>query len=140
MFTRQVPFLQALVAIVNLVYFGGQSCSSVPRPAPDSQTAVYCDRVRNVPGLANYVTKNIKDRRKVEMPPQEWNGRRCRFVWRSRGFLTKSKDRLWQEQRAEWYPQPVALAVMSDDGNASDGGLTDIDNLAPPRTACWLEK
>jgi hypothetical protein len=61
---------------------------------PDRQTTVYCDRVQNVPGLANYVTKNVKDRSKVEMPPQEWNGRRCRLVWRSRGFLTKSKDRL----------------------------------------------
>ena len=68
---------------------------------PDRQTAVYCDRVQNVPGLANYVTKNVKDRSKVEMPTQEWNGRRCRLVWRSRGFLSKSKDRLWQEQRAE---------------------------------------
>jgi hypothetical protein len=62
---------------------------------PDRRTAVYCDRVRNVPGLANYVTKNVKDRSKVEMPPHEGNGRRCRLVWRSRGFLTKSKDRLW---------------------------------------------
>ena len=30
------------------------------------------------------LTKDIKDRRGVEMPPQEWNGRRCRFVRRSR--------------------------------------------------------
>jgi hypothetical protein len=86
----------------------------------DRQTAVYCDRVRNVPGLANYVTKNVKDRRKVEMPPQEWNGRRCRLVWRSRGFLTKNKDRLWQEQRAEWYPQPVVGVALHGEGNTPE--------------------
>jgi hypothetical protein len=89
---------------------------------PDRQTAVYCDRVRNVPGLANYVTKNVKDRSKVEMPPQEWNGRRCRLVWRSRGFLTKRKDRLWQEQRAEWYPQSVAAVVVADEETRIEGG------------------
>ncbi len=77
----------------------------------DRQTAVYCDQVRNVLGLANYVTKNLKDRSKVEMPPQEWNGRKCRLVWRSRGFLTKSKEDLWKELRAKWYPQPAAEKV-----------------------------
>src|SRR5262249_31861634 len=38
------------------------------------RTAVYCDRVQNVIGTANYVTKNVRDRRGVEMPPPEWNG------------------------------------------------------------------
>ena len=78
------------------------SCSGRP-------TSVYCDRVKTVVGHANYVTKNVKDRNWVEMPPQDWNGRRCRLVWRSRGFLTKNKELLWQEQRAEWYPQPEPL-------------------------------
>jgi hypothetical protein len=87
---------------------------------PVRSTAVYCDRVRNVLGLANYLPKHVKDRSKVEMPPQIWRGRRCRFVWRSRGFLTKSKERLWQEQRAEWYPQPVVGAVLHGEGNTQE--------------------
>jgi hypothetical protein len=102
----------------------------------DRQTAVYCDRVQNVVGLANYVTKNVKDRSKVEMPPQEWNGRRCRLVWRSRGFLTKSKDRLWQEQRAEWYPQPVAGAIPHGEGSSPDDGLI-LQNRPTSPTAAW---
>jgi hypothetical protein len=43
----------------------------VATACPDRQTAVYCGLVRNVVGLANYVTKNVKDRRKVEMPPED---------------------------------------------------------------------
>jgi hypothetical protein len=104
---------------------------------PDRQTAVYCDRVRNVPGLANYVTKNVKDRRKVEIPPQEWNGRRCRLVWRSRGFLTKSKDRLWQEQRAEWYPQPVVSAVLHGEGNTTEIKQAVSNRPTSPTAARW---
>jgi hypothetical protein len=107
---------------------------------PDRQTAVYCDRVRNVPGLANYVTKNVKDRRKVEMPPQEWNGRRCRLVWRSRGFLTKSKARLWQEQRAEWYPEPVVDAVPQGEGNGLDDRQTFKNRPTSPTAARWHER
>ena len=106
---------------------------------PDRQTAVYCDRVRNVPGLANYVTKNVKDRRKVEMPPQEWNGRRCRLVWRSRGFLTKSKDCLWEEQRAEWYPQPVAAGVPDDQADAPEGRQTARERPVSPTARRWPE-
>ncbi|HLJ92423.1 MAG TPA: hypothetical protein VKU02_04440 [Gemmataceae bacterium] len=108
---------------------------------PDRQTAVYCDRVRNVPGLANYVTKNVKDRSKVEMPPQEWNGRRCRLVWRSRGFLTKSKDRLWQEQRSEWYPQPVADAVPHQGEGITLENKQGIQNRpACPVAARWTKR
>ena len=90
----------------------------------DRLTAVCCDRVQNVPGLANYVTKNVKDRSKVEMPLQEWNGRRCRLVWRSRGFLSKSKDRLCQEQRAEWYPQAKADAALHGSEESPDNRQT----------------
>jgi hypothetical protein len=107
---------------------------------PDRQTAVYCDRVRNVPGLANYVTKNVKDRSKFEMPPQEWNGRRCRLVWRSRGFLTKSKDRLWQEQRAEWYPQSGAVAVSHGEESRTDNKQTATMRPTSPTTARWPER
>src|SRR4051794_28576484 len=65
--------------------------------------------------------QECQGRSKVEMPPLEWNGRRCRLVWRSRGFPTKSKDRLWQEQRAEWYPQPVVVAVSHVQGSNPEG-------------------
>jgi hypothetical protein len=107
---------------------------------PARQTAVYCDRVQNVPGLANYVTKNVKDRSKVEMPPQEWNGRRCRLVWRSRGFLTKTKDRLWQEQRAEWYPQPIAATVPQATGNNLDDRQTAKTTLISPTATRWHDR
>ena len=76
---------------------------------PDRQiTAVYCDTIHNAIGLANYLPKNLKDRRPVEMPPEAWNSRTCRLVWLSRGFLTKRKSDLWREQCQEWYPQPAA--------------------------------
>lgn len=111
---------------------------------PDRQTAVYCDRVQNVVGLANYVTKNVKDRRKVEVPPQEWNGRRCRLVWRSRGFLARSKKHLWQEQVAEWYPQPVTADILHDEDTSLDSGQTPNNKPTsratagrPRRRAIW---
>jgi hypothetical protein len=107
---------------------------------PDRQTAVYCDQVQNVVGLANYVTKNVKDRSKVEMPPQDWNGRRCRLVWRSRGFLTKSKDRLWQEQRAEWYPQPVAVAASFGEGKTLEIMQGAKNRPTSPAAARWTKR
>lgn len=66
--------------------------------------AVYCDEVANHIGLANYLPKNIKDRDQVETPPTEWSGKACKFVWNSKGFLTRSRAVLWREQCAEWYP------------------------------------
>ena len=72
------------------------------------------------------------------MPPQEWNGRRCRFVWRSRGFLTKTKGRLWQEQRAEWYPQPVATAVTDGERKPPEGKQTVEKKSTDLAVACWL--
>jgi hypothetical protein len=76
-------------------------------------TAVYCDHVHNPIGLANYLPKNVKDRSHVEMPPEAWNSRTCRLVWRSRGFLTKRKEDLWREQCQEWYP-PHATVQPQD--------------------------
>ena len=84
---------------------------------PGRTTAVYCDRVRNVVGLANYLPKNVKDRRGVEMPPEWWNGRRCRLLWQSRGFLVASKSKLWREQVAEWFPQHDKQASEGQTGN-----------------------
>ncbi len=75
--------------------------------ADREETAVYCDHVHNVIGLANYLPKNLKDRRSVEMPPAEWDSRACRLVWSSRGFLAKRKADLWHEQRLEWYSEPA---------------------------------
>jgi hypothetical protein len=72
---------------------------------PHRQTAVYCARVRNVIGLANYLPKFLRDRRHLEMPPRAWSSYACRLVWRSRGFLSRGKTTLWQEQVQEWYPQ-----------------------------------
>jgi hypothetical protein len=72
---------------------------------PNRQTAVYCARVRNVMGLANYLPKFLQDRRPVEMPPRAWSSYACRLVWRSRGFLSRGKTTLWREQLQEWYPQ-----------------------------------
>ncbi len=93
------------------------------KSCPGRQTLVYADRVRTVIGLAKYTTKDLLDRRGVEMPPQEWSGRSCRFVRRSQGFLTKSKKELWQEQCAEWYPPEEGLDSMN--------GEVDADNLDP---------
>jgi len=94
---------------------------------PRRKVSVYADRVRTVIGHAHYVTKNLKDRRGVEMPPQEWSGKKCRFVRRSGSFLTKTKKELWQEQCREWYPQqaqPDAETTVSGEGEA--------DNSAAP--------
>jgi len=88
---------------------------------PGRSTAVYCDRVRNIIGLANYLPKNIKDRSKVEIPPQMWRGRRCRFIWRSRGFLIKSKETLWREQCAEWFPRPATSIHLNDEKDNDKG-------------------
>ena len=74
------------------------------------------------------------------MPPQEWNGRRCRLVWRSRGFLTKSKDRLWQEQRAEWYPQPVAGAVPHGEGNTLENKHGIQNRPTSPVAERWIKR
>lgn len=63
--------------------------------------ALYCDDVHNVEGLARYLAKNVKDRRRVFRPPHGWRGR---LVACSRRFLIKRKEALWREQVAEWYP------------------------------------
>ncbi len=106
-------------------------------PAPQRQTAVYGDRMRNVVGLANYLTKNVKDRRKVEVPPQGWDGRRCRLDWLWRGFLARSKKHLWQAQVVEWYPQPVAAPFPASTEDRQDNGT--VANTRPT-AAPWPER
>ena len=63
-----------------------------------------------------------------------------RLVWRSSGFLTKNKDRLWQEQRAEWYPQPVVVAVSHVQGSNPEGKQTATMKPTSPTTAPWPER
>jgi hypothetical protein len=46
--------------------------------------------------------------------------------------MTKCKDRLWQEQHAEWYPQPVA-AGPNGEGNSTKDKETSMNRLASKR-------
>ena len=108
---------------------------------PERSTAVYCDRVKNPVGVANYVAKNLLDRRRVELPPVWWNGRQCRLVWRSRGFLTASKAKLWREQCAEWYP-PIAelpeVPVDRERGTSTQPAIaTGQTPQLRPKTLTW---
>jgi hypothetical protein len=100
---------------------------------PGRQVSVYADRVQTVIGHANYVTKNLINRRGVEMPPQEWSGRKCRFVRRSNGFLTKSKKELWEEQGAEWYPPQEGLDTVNGEMEADDLDATEAPANPPER-------
>ncbi len=72
-------------------------------------------------GAAKYIAKDLKDRSAVHRPPAEWDGRRCRSNWQSRGFLVRSKKLLWAELKAEWYPiTTVAPGDESETGEVSD--------------------
>jgi len=102
-------------------------------------TAVYCDHVQNVMGLANYLPKNLKDRRHVEMPPEGWSSRTCRLVWCSRGFLTKRKADLWREQCQEWYPQPADTQQPDDVSPASPNLPADARQERPERSQTALD-
>lgn len=105
---------------------------------PGRAVSVYADRVRNVVGHGNYVTKNLKNRRTVEMPPLEWSGRRCKFVRRSGGFLSKSKAELWREQCNEWYPQPSEPDAASTE---ADAALTAVEApTSPSERFRWLRR
>ena len=68
---------------------------------PDRKVRVYGGNVRTVVGNANYVCKNVKDRRWVHGPPPDWNGKTCHFVRTSKGFLEGTKPSLWKEQCEE---------------------------------------
>jgi hypothetical protein len=58
----------------------------------------YCDRVRSPPATARYVTKDLRDQLKVELPPATFKGR---LVTYSRGFLPAPMRQLWDQLRAE---------------------------------------
>jgi hypothetical protein len=69
-----------------------------------ADTSVYCKKVKNPIGLANYITKNLKNSYKYEKAPCDWDFKACRLVWKSRSFLIKNKATLWKEQIQQWYP------------------------------------
>lgn len=97
-------------------------------------TLAYADRVRTVVGIGKYSVKDLKDRRGVEMPPQEWNGRKCRFVRRSQHFLTKSKQQLWQDQCEEWYPTKAeSVSDLIDQGVGVSLAITEAPGCVPAR-------
>ena len=83
---------------------------------PHRKVSVYGDWVHKVVGLANYVCKNVKDRGGVRGPPPGWNGKTCRFVRTSKGFLSGSKKSLWKEHCEEWYLDDARFAL--DNGAA----------------------
>lgn len=96
----------------------------------DRPVKVYCDTVDSPTAQARYVTKNLRSRRGVLPPPDDWNGKKCRLNWRSRGFLTKSKETLWKEQVAEWFPasthpnEPPQGDEEADDTTNAGGAAT----------------
>ena len=68
---------------------------------------VYLKPVKTAVGSAKYVTKDVRNRRRVNMPPEEWSGKTCRLRRHSRGFLVGTKKALWAEQIEEWYGSPL---------------------------------
>lgn len=105
----------------------------------DHSTAAYCNRVRNVAGLASYTSQRTSSTAARRDATAELNGRWCRLGWRLRAFLTKSKDHLWQEQRADWYLQSVAGAIPHGEGANPDNRLI-LQNRATSPTAAWWSR
>ena len=97
-----------LTVITSAPWSEGQAHSRIRAlwiaSCPDRKVSVYGDFVHNGIGLANYVCKNLKDRSGVRGPPPGWNGKTCRFVRTSKGFLSGSKKSLWKEHCEDWYP------------------------------------
>jgi hypothetical protein len=59
-----------------------------------------CKRVRNVPGVARYIVKDLKNpEKKAEIAPAGFQGR---LFSASRGFLTAPLKDLWRQIRQEW--------------------------------------
>lgn len=96
---------------------------------PGRQVLVYAKPVRNVVGHAKYVTKDVIDRSEVEMPPDEWNGKKCKFVRRSAKFLVRPAEDLWREQRIDWYG-PLPESLDSVNGEIEVDG-TEVDCTPP---------
>ena len=72
------------------------------KSGPERWVGVYAKRIRNVVGYAKYIAKHLKNRGSVERPPPDWNGKKCRLVRTSNGFLIESKKVLWKELCEEW--------------------------------------
>ena len=87
---------------------------------------VHCSLVESDIAVAKYVTKDLKDRGRVRLPPSEWNGRKCRLNWQSRGFLARSKKAIWGEVVSRWYPSTSGVFL------AECKRLLPISQLATP--------
>ncbi len=98
---------------------------------------VYCDRVNDATAHARYVTKNLRDRRGVLPPPDDWNGKTCRLNWRSRGFLSKSKATLWREQIEEWFPKATVPDEPPITHNETPAATTAVQAPTRPVAAFW---
>ncbi len=81
--------------------------------------SVYCKPVKTAEGYARYVTKHLKDRSKVYLPPENWNGHKCRLIWQSRGFLRRPAKEIWAELVQEWYPPHAVTHEESGNGTAT---------------------
>jgi hypothetical protein len=76
---------------------------------------VYFEPTYSVPGTARYVVKDLKGH--VVNPDMLLKDYRGRLWGKSKGFLTKPGEELWQECLREWYPEqdhdgPAGKPVM----------------------------
>jgi hypothetical protein len=65
------------------------------KSCPKRSIAVYCKAVKDPAKLARYIPKYVTHRSPV-LPPDNWNGRICRLVRRSSGFLAAPAKVLWR--------------------------------------------
>ena len=102
------------------------------KSCPQRRVGVYAKRIRDVVGYAKYIAKHVKKRGSVERPPPGWNGKTCRLVRTSNGFLSGPKPSLWKEQCEEWYPKtsrPKSGAASESDAPPQVQLETEPDSL-----------
>jgi hypothetical protein len=97
-FTNRKPHLHGSLIIDKEI--NQKECHNLLRQAWQKacgirQTRVYCKPTKNQVGNARYVTKNIKDRNKVEKIPENWDTKICRINRSSRNFYVYSKEVIW---------------------------------------------
>lgn len=74
--------------------------------------SVYCDTPHNLPGLARYLPKDLKDRRQVRPVPDGWPLR----TKGGRGFFGQPMKDYWRTTYQRWYAgdeEPVEIEVAS---------------------------
>jgi hypothetical protein len=64
----------------------------------EARTAHSFSVIRNVPGIARYLVKAVRDDAKKELPPLAFRGRILAY---SNGFLARNLQTLWRESLAE---------------------------------------